>query len=150
MKKLSDKTLTNKLDNAFRELLQKRTKAKRCFVCGLQTDWFNPKTNPHGLQVGHFISRKVYALRWDFDNCFPQCSACNKRHEYNTLPFTQAILREYGADHVDRLHTRWQLSKQKAKTFNRAEKLELLESLKNDIEFIDGLQEAIKNDDSTL
>lgn len=133
MKRLSDKTLTNKLDAAFRKLLQKRTKEKRCFVCGRETDWFSPKTNPYGLQVGHFISRKVYALRWDFDNCFPQCSVCNKRHEYNTLPFTQAVVSKLGPEHVDRLHVRWQLSKQKAKTFSRAEKLALLEKLEAEI-----------------
>lgn len=129
MKKPSDKSLTNKLDDAFRKAMRRVKPRTTCFVCGREVGYFAPKTEPYGLQVGHFISRSVFPLRWDFENCEFVCSSCNKNHENNILPHTQAILRNYGAELVDTLNTRWQVSKQKAKSFSRAEKLELLEKL---------------------
>ena len=129
MKKKSDKSLSNQLDKVFRQAMRVKKPRTNCFVCHREADYFAPKTNPYGLQVGHFISRSVYPLRWDFDNCDFVCSSCNYNHENNTLPHTQAILLEYGAEHVDLLNTKWQTSKQRAKSFTRAEKLELIEKL---------------------
>ena len=136
--RISDKALTKKLDQAIRDILHLKTKRLRCFVCGRETDWFNPKTNPYGLQVGHYISRSVFALRWDLENCEPVCSSCNRIHEENILPHTQALLLAYGPERVDTLNTKWRLSKQKAKSFTRGEKRELLESLTAEIASLTG------------
>ncbi len=128
-KKASDTTLTNKLDAVFRKAMRVKKPRTNCFVCHREADYFAPKTNPYGLQVGHFISRSVYPLRWDFDNCDFVCSSCNRIHEENILPHTQAMLMAYGPERVDELNVRWQVSKQKDKSFSRAEKLELIEKL---------------------
>jgi len=130
IKRLTDKQLTKKLDDAIRDILHTKTKELKCFVCGREIDWFHPKTNPYGLQVGHYISRSVFALRWDLDNCEPVCSTCNRNHENNTLPHTEAILRVYGRQRIDSLVNRWHASKQKDKSFTRAEKMELLDQLR--------------------
>lgn len=128
-KRPSDLKLTTKLDNVVRDILHAQTKELKCFVCGRETDWFSPKTNPYGLQVGHFISRSVFPLRWDLKNCEPVCSSCNYVHENNTLPHMMAIMKTYGMPRLDYLNEKFLASKQKAKSFTRGEKLELLEQL---------------------
>ncbi len=135
-KKKTDKKLTQELDQIVRDIFKLKYKNPKCFVCHKQTGWFNPKSNPYGLQVGHYVSRSVFALRWDFDNLEPQCSSCNYIHENNTLPFTNALLKAYGEDKVSTLHTKWQLSRMKAKTFNRSEKIELLEKLQKELRLL--------------
>lgn len=128
--RLSDKALTKKLDKAVTELLHKITTKKECFVCHRQSDWFHPKDNPYGLQTGHYISRSVYLLRWDMKNIEAVCSSCNRTHEENTLPHTKAILDKYGVQRIEYLNQRWQEGKQKAKSFTRSEKIELLEAIR--------------------
>ena len=135
MKRPKDKSLTNKLDAAFRKAMRAKKPRTNCFVCKREVGYFSPKTEPYGLQVGHFISRSVFALRWDFLNCDFVCSSCNRIHEDNILPHTHAMIQAYGPERVDLLNTIWATSKQKAKSFSRAEKLELLEKLeKNYVE----------------
>lgn len=133
MKRKSDKSLTNKLDDLFRKVMRLKKPRTNCFVCHREVGYFAPKTEPYGLQVGHFISRSVYPLRWDLENCDFVCSVCNRIHEENILPHTYAIIREYGEELVDTLNVRWQLSKQKAKSFSRAEKLELIEQFEKEL-----------------
>lgn len=134
MKRKSDKSLTNKLDDLFRKLMRLKKPRTDCFVCHRQVGYFSSKTEPYGLQVGHFVSRSVFALRWDLENCEYICSGCNKIHEQNILPHTYAIVKEYGEEFVDRLNVKWQLSKQKDKTFSRAEKLEMIEKFEAELE----------------
>lgn len=69
MKRKSDKSLTNKLDDLFRKVMRLKKPRTNCFVCHREVGYFAPKTEPYGLQVGHFISRSVYPLRWDLENC---------------------------------------------------------------------------------
>jgi 5-methylcytosine-specific restriction endonuclease McrA len=136
IKRISDKQLTNKLDDVFRNIMRAKQLRKghfRCFVCGMDAHQFSNHKEP-GLQVGHFISRSVRPLRWDFDNCEMVCSSCNIIHENNTLPHTVAILREYGEERVQSLNTTWQLSRQVGKSFTRTQKLERLEELEEILE----------------
>jgi hypothetical protein len=133
MKKYTDKQLTKKLDEVVRELLHIKTTTKKCFVCNRYTDWFHPKTNPHGLQVGHYVSRSVFALRWDLLNCEPVCSGCNRIHEENTLPHTMALVKAYGKERLDYLNEKFMASKLKTKTFTYGEKLELYEKLQEEL-----------------
>jgi hypothetical protein len=135
MKRPSDKTLTNKLDQLIRDILKATYQEPvECFICKKKYPWFHPRKNPYGIQVGHYISRTVFALRWDLKNVFPSCSSCNRIHEENTLPYTKAILDTFGQERINYLNDKWQASKKKAKTFTRGEKLELAESLKFHLE----------------
>lgn len=133
MKKLSEKALTRKLDNVFREIMKSRQLQKghfRCFVCKQDKGgFFHPKERPFGLQVIHFIGRTVFSLRWDFDNCEMGCSSCNRIHEENILPHTYAIIKEYGEERIDTLNTKYQAYKRVGKSMTKAQKLEKLEEL---------------------
>lgn len=131
MKIISDKALTKKLDEKIREIIH-QTKEQKCFVCSKRIGWFNPKNNPYGLQVGHYISRSIFSLRWDLKNCEPVCSSCNRIHEENTLPHTMAILNAYGQERIEYLNNKWKESRMNGgKSFTRSQKIELLETLKD-------------------
>jgi 5-methylcytosine-specific restriction endonuclease McrA len=43
----------------------------QCFTCPVSSGW-------KYMEVGHFISRTVYLLRWDIRNVKPQCPKCNQ------------------------------------------------------------------------
>lgn len=102
-KLLSGKKLTKKLDDTIRELYHKKYPNPVCFVCGAKTGWFHPKNNPKGCQIGHYVSRRFYGTRWDILNIWCQCSSCNYLHQHNPIPFTNAILKEYGQERLDYL-----------------------------------------------
>jgi len=127
-KPLKGKRLTNKLDRTIREIFKIKYKNPVCFVCGKNKDWFHPKNNPRGCQVGHFISRTFFAIRWDLTNLFPQCAPCNYRHEHNFVPFTLALIRKRGLKEVKRLNGLVQ--KSKGTNFTDKQKKVILEKLK--------------------
>ena len=133
LKKLGTKSLTNKLDQALRDLFKAQVvrgeRKLKCFICGLETGYYSPKDNPHGLQIGHFASRSVFSLRWDLKNCEFSCSRCNYNHEYNILPFTVAMLKAYGQKRIDYLNAQYEAYKKTGKTMNIGQKTELLETL---------------------
>jgi len=94
------KRLIRELDDLIRDHI--KTLPDTCCCCGKENlGYFHPKDNPHGIQVGHFISREVITLRWNKKNCNPQCSGCNKRHQYNQLPYLSFMLKKYGKDTLD-------------------------------------------------
>lgn len=100
-KPLKGKKLTTALDNIIRQIFKaKYGENPTCFVCGHKDAWWNSKTAPRGIQVGHYISRGRTVLRWDLRNLFPQCSGCNIIHNTNPAPFTLAIIDEYGVDRI--------------------------------------------------
>ena len=51
-----------------------------------------------GIQNGHFISRASRILRWDEDNCRPQCYACNCHRYGQQYIFAQNLNKEFGYD----------------------------------------------------
>jgi hypothetical protein len=94
------KVLIEQLDNEIRRVIKSRD--TECFTCGKTAEdigWYGVD-NKHGLQVGHYISRGVYALRWDLINCNAQCSYCNGRHRFDHLPYTTALICKYGEDSI--------------------------------------------------
>jgi len=100
-KLLKGKKLTKALDDAVRDFFKiKYGENPTCFVCGHKDSWWDPKTAPRGIQVGHYISRRCTALRWDLRNLFPQSSGCNIIHNTNPAPFTMAIIKEYGVERI--------------------------------------------------
>jgi len=100
-KLLKGKKLTKALDDVVRKIFKaKYGENPRCFVCGHMDGWWNSKTTPRGIQVGHYISRGRTALRWDLRNLRPQCSGCNIVHNVNPAPFTIALVNELGIKHI--------------------------------------------------
>lgn len=101
VKKLSGKSLTNKMDKVVREIMRLETFNPICFVCGKNPGWFHPQKNRYGCQTGHYISRKKFAVRWDLKNVEPQCIKCNYDHNNNPAPFTIALIRKYGIQRIE-------------------------------------------------
>jgi hypothetical protein len=136
----STKALNKKLDNVIRDILKiKAGDNPKCFVTGVYTNWFHPTDNPKGLQVGHYVSRRVYPLRWDLKNVFPQTSSSNYTHQHNQLPFTARILEVYGKKRIEYLNEKYEVYKRRGKSMTRKEKEELLTKLQ---EQLNGLQKS--------
>lgn len=97
-KKKKSKTNRKKLIKACDDLVRQIVFAKEdtCCCCGSKLGIFHPQDNPGGLQLGHYISRRVFPLRWDLRNCHSQCARDNFNHEHNPLPYTMYMLRTYG------------------------------------------------------
>ena len=88
--------LIKKLDNEIRRILKKEVE---CFTCGSlreEIGSYGVDGNRYGLQVGHYVSRKVYALRWNLKNCQSQCTYCNGRHRFDQLDYTEAMALKHG------------------------------------------------------
>ena len=73
-KKPTRSKIVKKLDTVFSEYIRKSRADKngycQCITCSKTFHWKK-------IQAGHFMSRKHYSTRWDEDNVFPQCVACN-------------------------------------------------------------------------
>ena len=70
-----------------------------CVVCG----------STEKVGCGHVMTRSAYSTRWDTEeggNCYPQCWACNYRHEFDAYPYFNWFLEKYGKEKLDRLHRR--------------------------------------------
>src|SRR5438128_10873218 len=66
----SERAIRDENDELIRKLL--RLKESRCYTC--QISW-KPLLHP-----GHYITRKVFALRWHPIAVHLQCDACNEAH----------------------------------------------------------------------
>lgn len=86
------KELIKQLDQVIRDILKKQPEI--CVCCKQYKD---------NLQVGHYVTRRVYALRWDLRNVARQCGGCNIRHNYDPIPYTRYILDMYGKQVLDDL-----------------------------------------------
>lgn len=133
-KLLSGRLLTKALDEVVRQILHKKYPHPTCFVCGKKIDWFHPRNNPYGMQVGHYISRSVYYLRWDFKNLETQCSQCNYKHENNTLPFTDKIIEHYGLERFNYLMKIYKMYHNSGIKLTTGNKRELLQKLLIDLD----------------
>lgn len=128
-KKPNRKKIINALDDVIRQIVLTGTQWT-CCCCGRISEKFHPKTNPYGIQLGHYVSRTVWPLRWDLRNCHPQCSSCNRIHEENPLKYTLFMLKTYGQpmlEEFQRIHTDY---RQRNKTMTTPELVEKLEELK--------------------
>lgn len=128
---MTSKQATKKSDQLIRDILKITAgENPKCFVCGKHIGWFHPQDNPYGLQVGHFISRRVYPIRWDLKNIEPQCSSCNRVHNHNQLPFIKKFLDKYGQERIDYLNAKYEAYKKKGKTMPVAKRREIYRNLK--------------------
>lgn len=55
------------------------------------------------LHCGHFVTRSVMKIRWDFDNARPQCAQCNMFKQGKPIQFEIALVRELGEERVKEL-----------------------------------------------
>lgn len=80
-----------------------RLRDKHCVICGLPVQ-FNDKGEPITNDCGHFLSRKVDAVRYDFRNMNCQCRSCNWNHTGNSIPYHNYMIEKYGQNVMDELH----------------------------------------------
>tara|TARA_R100001443_G_scaffold67364_1_gene76166 strand:- start:5409 stop:5807 length:399 start_codon:yes stop_codon:yes gene_type:complete len=66
--------LVKNLDTVFSKYIRLKNVDKygmcKCVTCNKKVYWKQ-------IQAGHFMSRKHYSTRWDEENVYPQCLACN-------------------------------------------------------------------------
>jgi 5-methylcytosine-specific restriction endonuclease McrA len=87
-------SLKKKLDTIFSIYIRQKYEVDglvECYTCGVQ------KPIPQ-MQNGHFWSRSNLSVRWDEDNCRPQCSGCNVFKHGNYIVYTQKMMQELGED----------------------------------------------------
>jgi hypothetical protein len=96
-KKLTRTKLIKKLDAIFSEYIRRKYADKngivKCYTCNKRAYW-----RGEGMQNGHFISRSSRILRWNEQNCRPQCYACNCMRYGQNYIFAMNLNAEYGYD----------------------------------------------------
>lgn len=70
-----------------------------CITCGVKKHWKE-------LQNGHFVSRRVMALRYDELNCHAQCYSCNVMRYGEQYQYAKNIDMKYGDGTARSLHDR--------------------------------------------
>lgn len=55
------------------------------------------------MQNGHFVRRNATAVRYEEDNCRPQCVGCNLYGEGKVLDFEENLVKELGRDRVEEI-----------------------------------------------
>ena len=98
-KRRKRKTLIRLLDSAFSKYIRAKY-AKNglvwCFTC-------SKRLPIKEIQNGHYISRACLVLRYDEDNCRPQCSSCNIFRNGQSVTFRENLVKELGEDKVKAL-----------------------------------------------
>lgn len=87
-------TLKKKLDMLFSLYIRQKYELGGlviCYTCGVEKPI-------KSMQNGHFWSRSNLSVRWDEDNCRPQCSGCNVFKHGNYIVYTQKMMQELGED----------------------------------------------------
>lgn len=96
------KNLVKKLDNVFQMCVRYRDNFT-CITCGKKF----PRGERTQCHAGHFISRGIYATRWDEENVNCQCAGCNLKQSNADVEVINRYAKElelkYGAGTVDRL-----------------------------------------------
>lgn len=83
------KKLIAKLDDLIRAIL--KFDPPVCVCCKKTFD-------DDQLTVGHFITRKVYSLRWSFPNLARQCYGCNLYHNYDPSRYAAYVVEKHGLE----------------------------------------------------
>lgn len=68
----------------------------KCYTCPRVEDWKE-------IENGHFIDRRHKALRFELDNCRPQCNGCNQFKSGNLKVYRANLVEELGEDKVAEL-----------------------------------------------
>lgn len=96
------KKLVAKLDDVFQMCIRYRDNFT-CITCGKKF----PRGERQQCHAGHYISRGVYATRWDEENVAAECAKCNFKQSLPDVEvihrFEQQLKLRYGDDVLDRL-----------------------------------------------
>ena len=96
------KKLITKLDDVFQMCIRYRDNFT-CITCGKKF----PRGERTHFHAGHYISRGVYATRWDETNVAGQCQSCNLKQSLADVEvihrYEQELKLRYGSDVIDRL-----------------------------------------------
>ncbi len=65
-----------------------------CYTCGHTAHYKK-------IQNGHYVSRYYKAVRWDPDNCRPQCMMCNMWKRGDPVMFRRKLIEEIGVARVE-------------------------------------------------
>ena len=68
----------------------------RCISCGRMFPFGN-------IQCGHLFTRHNRSVRWDEENCNPQCSECNCTKSGNLESYRPNLIRKIGLDAFEAL-----------------------------------------------
>lgn len=82
----SEKLIRDECDNLIRDIIKIRDSS--CFTCGIPRKWV-------AVFPGHYITRKVLALRWSLDQVHAQCNLCNSQHNTEPIVYRKALMKEY-------------------------------------------------------
>lgn len=98
----SIKSMIPVLDDVFQMYIRYRDNFT-CISCGCKY-LVGDKLNFH---AGHYISRGIYATRWDEENVNGQCRVCNGKQNWGDMEtiyrYTMNIKQKYDSQVVDRL-----------------------------------------------
>ena len=78
MRKPKRKTIKNKLDKIFSEVIRKK---RYCQKCG----------SDHYIQCAHVFTRKNLSIRWSLDNAYCLCAGCHFWAHDNPLLFAEWV-----------------------------------------------------------
>lgn len=78
-----------------------------CITCGKHEHWSE-------MDCGHYITRAIWATRFDPKNCAAQCRTCNRFENGKSEAFRAYLVSRWGVDSVQLLERR-----SKRKTDNR-------------------------------
>lgn len=96
------KNLVKKLDDVFQMCIRYRDNFT-CITCGKKF----PRGERTQLHAGHYISRGIYATRWDEENVAAECASCNLKQSFPDVEvihkFEQELKLRYGDDVLERL-----------------------------------------------
>jgi hypothetical protein len=75
------------------------------------------------IQNGHFYSRGILSLRYDEQNCRPQCYGCNIARNGNYIEYYKRLEKEIGKGGMDYL----EYKKHQVKKMGKADYQELID-----------------------
>lgn len=119
-KKSDRKYWIDQLDKVFSLYIRLRDsrefhyKAFRCISCG-EVKPFNM------MDCGHFVSRNCYALRWEPQNAWGECSRCNRMLGDHLIGYRKNLIIKLGTDAIS--------SSAIAQALEPQKKLELIKKL---------------------
>ena len=61
-------------------------------------------------QVGHYLSRRYEAVRWDLRNINLQCVWCNKWQSGNQIEYRKSLLEKYGEEIIEKIERDYRIS----------------------------------------
>lgn len=104
IKKLRKSDLIKSLDTVTSILLRLKYSDEHgiiyCFTCHRQ----GHVSDGRSMQCGHYVSRGVESIRFDFDNIRPQCFVCNGTHGGNLVEYELRLINQIGKDRVNQLN----------------------------------------------